>query len=107
MMILKHGMHFLDQMTIEEMASLFPNVQGTSEINSIVLPETHSSDGCNGSDASFPELLGFGTDEEKNPNSYTEFGGNYTSVIKQAGIKNYRRKEDFFKVRKFLFQGMQ
>ena len=36
---------FLDQMTIEEMASLFPNVQGTSEINSIVLPETHSSDG--------------------------------------------------------------
>ena len=25
---------FLDQMTIEEMASLFPNVQGTSEINS-------------------------------------------------------------------------
>lgn len=37
---------FLDQMTIEEMASLFPNVQGTSEINSIVLPETHSSDGA-------------------------------------------------------------
>ena len=96
---------FLDQMTIEEMASLFPNVQGTSEINSIVLPETHSSDGCNGSDASFPELLGFGTDEEKNPNSYTEFGGNYTSVIAASWNKELQEERGFLQGEEVLFQG--
>lgn len=96
---------FLDQMTVEEMASLFPNVQGSSEVSSIVLPETHSSDGCNGSDVSFPELLGFGTDEEKNPNTYTEFGGNYTSVIAASWNKDLQEERGFLQGEEVLFQG--
>lgn len=96
---------FLDQMTVEEMASLFPNVQGSSGVSSIVLPETHSSDGCNGSDVSFPELLGFGTDEEKNPNTYTEFGGNYTSVIAASWNKDLQEERGFLQGEEVLFQG--
>lgn len=70
-----------------------------------MLPETHSSDGCNGSDASFPELLGFGTDEEKNPNSYTEFGGNYTSVIAASWNKELQEERGFLQGEEVLFQG--
>lgn len=96
---------FLDQFTLEELASLFPNVQGTEAVNSVVMPATRSSDGCNGSDAAFAEVLGFDEDEEEAANTYTEYGGNYSSVIAASWNKELQAARGEYLGEEILFQG--
>ena len=96
---------FLNQFTLEELISLFPNSQGTAAVESVVMPATHSSDGCNGSDVDFAEVLGFDENDENAANTYLEYGGNYSSVIGASWNKELQAARGEYLAEEILFQG--
>jgi len=96
---------FLNQFTLDELVSLFPNSEGTAAVNSMVMPATRSSDGCNGSNKAFSETLGFDANDEAAKNTYLEYGGNYSSVISATWNKELQKARGQYLAEEILFQG--
>ena len=97
---------FLDQFTVEELASLFPNMQGTPAVDSVSMPATHSADGCNGSDAAFGAGLGaYSPFMGGTQNSNFGYGGNFASVIAATWNKELQEERGYLMAQEDLFQG--
>ena len=97
---------YLDQLTWEDMAGQFPNQHKSFECATVGLPELPAGDGDNGCDINFPEKLGWGQEEYKNDNTYTEYGGSYASVFAATWNKELQSRRGTLMGEEGLFQGI-
>ena len=73
---------FLDQFTLEELASMVKDMPGNYAMDKIVLPEIQHSDGCDSAvGRGFPEKIGWG--EQRTENTYNAGRGSvvYSSLL--------------------------
>lgn len=94
---------FLDQLTIEEMATLLANMHGSQAIARVGLPQIIGGDGCNGTDIPFGDTIGYG---DKAENYYVHFGGNFTSVLAATWNKELQERRGELMAEEMLFMGI-
>jgi beta-glucosidase len=94
---------FLDQFTLEELASFVKDMPGNFPMDKIALPEIRHADGCDSAVAAFPETLGYG--ENETPNTYNAGLGSvvYSSLFTASYNKDIQKRRGELMAEEMLF----